>query len=401
MKRPLDGIRVLDFTHALAGPFCTYHLAMLGADVIKVERPRGGDDFRHYSMHPGLPGMSAPFIAANSGKRSIVIDLKAPAAAEVLRRLILRSDVMVENFRPGVPKKLGIDWETVKGTNPRIIYCSITGFGQTGAMRDWPAYDHVVQAVSGAMMTNGEPGSGPLKVGFPLSDTFAGFMAAYAILAALLQRGSDGEGQAIDVSLMDATMVMLAQVVAGTALTGEPPKRTGNRGFRLVSTSDTYKTRDGYLAIGANHQHQVVNLFEVLGARHLLTDERFATDAARMQNNDALHEILTDILAEQSASELERKLVQAQVPAGRVRSLDEVIDEPHVAERGLLLTTALPNGQSSRIVGKGYRSTTDVAPTPTAAPRLAEHADEILSDLGYTRDEIARLKPLIAPGVDA
>ena len=382
MKRPLDGIRVLDFTHALAGPFCTYHLAMLGADVIKVERPRGGDDFRHYSMHPGLPGMSAPFIAANSGKRSIVIDLKAPAAAEVLRRLILRSDVMVENFRPGVPKKLGIDWETVKGTNPRIIYCSITGFGQTGAMRDWPAYDHVVQAVSGAMMTNGEPGSGPLKVGFPLSDTFAGFMAAYAILAALLQRGSDGEGQAIDVSLMDATMVMLAQVVAGTALTGEPPKRTGNRGFRLFSG-------------------KCVNLFEVLGARHLLTDERFATDAARMQNNDALHEILTDILAEQSASELERKLVQAQVPAGRVRSLDEVIDEPHVAERGLLLTTALPNGQSSRIVGKGYRSTTDVAPTPTAAPRLAEHADEILSDLGYTRDEIARLKPLIAPGVDA
>ncbi len=307
----------------------------------------------------------------------------------------------MENFRPGVPKKLGIDWEAVKEINPRIVYCSITGFGQNGSMRDWPAYDHVVQAVSGVMMTNGEPGGGPLKVGFPLSDTFSGFMAAYAILAALLQRGSEGEGQAIDVSLMDATMVMLAQVVAGTALTGQAPKRTGNRGFRLVSTSDTYKTRDGYLAIGANHQHQVVNLFKVLGTEHLLADPRFATDAARIENNDTLHEILTGIFAARSAAELEPALVQAQVPAGRVRGLDEVIDDPHVAERGLLVKTELPNGQFSRIVGKGYRSTADEPAVAIAAPQLGEHADDILAELGYTRDEVARLKSKIAFAIDA
>src|SRR6202008_2751636 len=217
----LKGIRVLDFSHALAGPLCTYHLALLGADVIKVERPEVGDDLRHYTEHAGAKDMSAPFVAANAGKRSITLDLKTPEGQEAVRRLALSADVVIENFRPGVPDKLGIGYAALKAINPKLIYCSLTGFGGTGELKEWAAYDHIIQAMSGIMWLNGEPTQGPLKVGLPFADTFSGYVAAFSIMTALFQHQRTGQGQFIDVGMLDATLMLLSQGVATYGMSGK------------------------------------------------------------------------------------------------------------------------------------------------------------------------------------
>ncbi|HZU15771.1 MAG TPA: CoA transferase, partial [Candidatus Dormibacteraeota bacterium] len=238
--RPLEGMTVVDLGHALAGPCCAYHLGLLGADVIKVERPGLGDDMRDYVEHAGLEKMSAPFIPVNAGKRSVTVNLEVADGREVLERLIRRGDVLVENFRPGVASRLGLSEEAVFALNPSIVYCSVSGFGQTGPLRDWTAYDHIVQAMSGIMSLNGEPDGEPLKMGGPGVDIFSGVLAAGAVLAALLQRERDParRGQRIDVAMLDAAMVLMAPTIASYFLSGAPPRRTGNRGFRMVVTSD-------------------------------------------------------------------------------------------------------------------------------------------------------------------
>ena len=387
---------MLDLSHALAGPFCTYHLGLLGAEVIKVERPIVGDDMRHYTEHAGLELMSAPFIATNAGKRSITLDLKNPAGRAVLDRLVAAADVLVENFRPGVASRMGLGWERLSGLNPRLVYCSISGFGQTGALRDWTAYDHIVQAMSGIMSVNGEPDGEPLKMGGPGIDIFAGFAAAYAILAALLQRersGPDSPGQYIDLALLDAAVVLMTPTVVTYMLSGVPPRRTGNRGFRLVVTSDTYETKDGYLSIGANHQQQWENLCRVLGVEELAHDPRFANHKARLENAQELREILVDLFENRSAAELEPLLAAAQVPVSRVRTIPEIVAHPHLAERSLLLETELPGSDRPvRVVGAGFRFAHDGPGPPAGVPRLGEHTDAVLRELGYQEPEIEELR---------
>ncbi|HEY5208179.1 MAG TPA: CoA transferase [Stellaceae bacterium] len=391
--RPLDGIKVLDFTHALAGPFCTYHLGLLGADVVKIEKPGFGDDFRHYTAHGGLKQMSGPFIAANAGKRSVTLDLKAPAARAVIHRLAARSDVVVENFRPGVAKTLGLDATALQAINPKLVYASISGFGQTGMMRDWPAIDHIVQAISGLMQVNGEPDQDPLRIGIPVADTFSGFLAAYSILAALLQRARTGTGQVIDVGMLDAALVMMSQIIPGVVLTGEPPKRSGNRGFRMVAGSDTYKTRDGFICIGANWQPQFEGLCRVLGEEWLLTDPRFIDDDARMKNTVALRAELQRAFSEKSAAELEGKLAAAKVPAGKVRNLLETIAHPHVAEREFFNNVDVPGLDSpATLAGAGFRFAHDGPVRENAVPSLGEHTDAVLAELGFTDAEIEHLR---------
>jgi CoA:oxalate CoA-transferase len=391
--RPLDGTKVLDFSHALAGPLCTYHLGLLGADIIKIERPGIGDDLRHYTEHTGKPGMSAPFVAANAGKRSMALDLKHPKAKPIITALVRNSDVVLENFRPGVPEKLGLDWQSLCAINPKLVYCSVTGFGQSGPLRDWTAYDHIVQAMSGIMWLNGEPDQGPLKVGLPFSDTFSGYVAAFSIMAALLQRQQTGTGQFIDVGMLDATMVLLAQGIAVYQMSGKPPIRTGNRGYRLVATADTYETRDGYLAIGANHQHQWLALCRVLKADDLVTDARFTTHDARVTNGVVLRELLAAFFAKQSAADLETALAAAQVPAAMVRDIPAVLHHPHVAARDVLVATTVPGYDAAlSLAGAGFKFEHDGPRTSATVPTLGQHTDEVLTELGYAPAEIATLR---------
>jgi crotonobetainyl-CoA:carnitine CoA-transferase CaiB-like acyl-CoA transferase len=383
----LKGIRVLDFSHALAGPLCTYHLALLGADVIKVERPEVGDDLRHYTEHAGAKDMSAPFVAANAGKRSITLDLKTPLGQEAVRRLALSADVVIENFRPGVPDKLGIGYEALKAINPKLVYCSLTGFGGTGELKEWAAYDHIIQAMSGIMWLNGEPTQGPLKVGLPFADTFSGYVAAFSIMAALFQRERGGEGQFIDISMLDATLMLLSQGIATYQMSGAAPIRTGNRGYRLVATADTYPTRDGYLSIGANHQHQFVAMCEALGWTDILQDPRFATHRERSANNDALRSILEQHFAQLNADDLEQKLAAAKVPVSKVRSIPEILQHPHVRQRGMFVETTVPGmDQPVQLTGSGFRFGPDLPARTSQVPGIGQHTAEILRELGLPQE---------------
>jgi crotonobetainyl-CoA:carnitine CoA-transferase CaiB-like acyl-CoA transferase len=389
--KPLDGLRVLDFSHMLSGPTCTAMLGLLGAEVVKIERQGSGDGFRHYTEHAGPSGMSVPFAVANTGKRSITLDMKHARARDIVRRLAKRSDIVVENFRPGVPASLGLDWNSLKAINPRLVYCSITGFGHTGPLRDWPALDQVVQAISSAFWMNGGPEDGPIKIGFPVMDTFTGYMAVIAILAALRRRDATGVGEFIDVAMLDCALKLMAGPVATHLYTGELPPRTGNRGYRDVATADMYRTADGYIVLGANLQPQFEKFCRILGREDILADARFRDHAARAANNDALRATLTELLATENAADLEAKLASAEVPAAMVRNLAQIIHHPQFDHRSLLHQTPLPgSAEPVTVVGAGFEAEGEPL-TAAPPPGLGEHTDAVLVDLGYDAMTIASL----------
>jgi crotonobetainyl-CoA:carnitine CoA-transferase CaiB-like acyl-CoA transferase len=392
VTRPLAGLTVVDLTHALSGPTCTNLLAILGAEVIKIERIGVGDDFRHYTEHAGLPGMSVPFAGVNTGKKSVTLDLKSPRALEIVAKLVARADILVENFRPGVAAKLGLDWERLRTMNPALIHASISGFGQTGALRDWTAYDHIVQAMSGMMWMNGEPDTDPMKVGFPIIDTFTGYMAVIGILAALQRRHATGEGESIDVAMLDSAFNLIGNAVPIYFQTNEVRGRTGNRGYRLVATSETYRTADGHIAIGANHQHQIEALCEVLDCKWLLQDARFATHKDRVRNHEALRAALAELFANANGLELEPKLAARHVPVAYVRDLGQILEHPHWRERKLFLESELPGAeQPLRLAGPGFQLGSGRL-TAGPVPELGEHTEEILQAIGYDAAAIASLR---------
>jgi len=390
----LSGITVLDFSHALSGPTCTNMLGMLGATIIKIERPRVGDDFRHYIEHAGAPGMSVPFAAANCGKRSVTLNLKHPEGRRVADRLIDASDMLVENFRPGTMARLGLDQATVRRRNPRIIYCSISGFGQHGRLRDWTAYDNIVQAMCGLARANADPDAPPHNIPFPIIDTFSGYVGVIALLAALERRHQTGEGDYIDVAMLDSAFKLMSTAVTHYFADGTLPKSRRNRGFRLVATSDTYRTRDGYLAIAANHQHQIEAFCRVVGRMDLIEDPRFATHEARVKNFEALKQWLTEFFADQSAEELEPALAAAGVPVARVRNLGQIVTEPHLEQRGTFLDAPLSGTtQTIKAVGPGFTASSQERATNAGlVPRLGEHTDEVLRSIGYSDAEIEQLR---------
>lgn len=391
MQQPLEGITVVDATHVMAGPFCTYLLRLLGARVIKVEKPGEGDVMRNYGGDPQYSQMAPPFMAFNAGKESITIDLKHPSGIEIVRRIAAKADVFVENFRPGVMDRLGLGYTALSRHNERLIYCSLTGFGQSGPLRDHPAYDHIVQGVSGVMSLTGEPGSGPTKVGFPVVDTFTGYSAAFSVVAALQQRERTGKGQQVDVAMLDCALVLMASMVAPYLTTGISPEKMGNRGFNGSPTSNTFYTQDRPITLGANTQRQFETMCRLIDRADLITDSRFLNAAAREQRGDELSAEIQPALLRRPASEWEALLNDASVPAGVVRTIPEVLEEPHLKTRDLLLP--LPpaaNGATGYALNIGFQLGGS-PPQLGAAPALGQHTDAILGELGYTPRDIERL----------
>jgi crotonobetainyl-CoA:carnitine CoA-transferase CaiB-like acyl-CoA transferase len=380
---------VVDLSHAIAGPTCTNMLVELGATVIKVEPPGTGDGFRHYTEHGGEPMLSIPFASINAGKRSIALDLKTPAGVDLLWRLLERADLLVENFRPGVLDRLGLGFDALHARNPRLILVSITGFGQTGPLADRGAYDHIAQAMSGIALLNTGP-EGPQKIGMPIIDSFTGYLATIGLLAALRRRDASGVGEHVDVAMLDAALKLVNTTVSVHSYTGRTPGGTGNRGFRLVATSEFYPTAQGWIALGANNQQQVEALLRVLGHPELIDDPRFRSHDARVAHYPAVRAWLTQTLSTWRAADLEARLAEARVPVAMLREVGEIAQHPHVVERGTLHPVALPGwDRPLDVVGPGFG--TEARPTSTV-PTLGSDTDAVLAELGLDEAAIGELR---------
>lgn len=381
MKQPLDGVRVADFSHVMAGPYATHLLRLLGAEVIKIEAPGRGDAMRYYGPDRRFDGMAPAFIAVNAGKKSICLDLKDEHDARTARAIVARSDVVVENFRPGVMARLGFGFDQVKILRPGIVYCSVSGYGQSGPLRDWPAIDNIVQATSGMMSLGGEPGDPPMRVGFPAVDTLTGQTAAFAILAALLRRANGAhDAQLIDVAMLDASLAFMASAVVPYLVTGKALQRTGQVGYSGQPTSGLFRAQDGhYVSLGVVQQHQFERLARLLDRPGWLTDARFATPHSRIEHAAALILELDAVLATQPADHWESLLSAAGIPCGRVREVGEAVSLPHLATRGLKLPVTVPGfDEPVSIVNAGFCMNEAGPHVAEPPPRLDEHRDEIL-----------------------
>lgn len=385
MNALLKNIRVLDLTNVLSGPFCGYQLALLGADVIKVESPDGGDLARQLGADTALNKeyLGASFLAQNGSKRSIVLNLKDAADVETFKKLVQTSDVVLENFRPGVMDRLGLGYDALKAIKPDVVYCAISGFGQKGPLAKAPAYDQIIQGLSGLMSITGDADTAPLRVGYPLCDTLGGMTAAFAISAALVRRATSGEGAFIDVSMLDSTLVAMGWVVSNLLIAGQQPVPMGNENF-TAAPSGTFTTGNGPINIAANKQEQFEKLCDIIGAPELKTDARFAQRDERKRNRFLLKGVIEQQLSTADAATWEAKFNAAGIPAGQVLSMEQALNQAQVVHRQLL--AEVPFGQAGREQLKLARTGFQVDGQPTgpasAPPLLGQHSEEILRELG-------------------
>ena len=402
MRKILDGIRVLDLTRVLAGPWATQNLADFGAEVIKVERPGHGDDTRKWGP-PFLRDAdgretsdAAYYLACNRGKRSVTLDIANPEGREIARRLAMVSDVMIENFKVGDLARHGLDYATLSKENPRLVYCSITGFGQDGPYRERPGYDFMVQGLGGLMSVTGErddlPGGGPQKVGVAVSDLFTGMYATSAILAALLERGKSGRGQYIDMALLDVQVAMLANLSSSYFVSGEPPARMGNAHQNIVPYH-VFKAADEFLIVAVGNDGQFARFCDVIGRPEWARDERFATNPQRVGHRELMVEMITGRLATRPAREWLALLEPAGVPCGPINDLEQVFADPQVLHRKMAVKAPHPKAGEVTMVANPIKFSATPITHDRAPPLLGEHTDEILqSVLGMGEEELRALR---------
>ncbi len=376
--QPLHGIRVLDLSRVLAGPYCTMVLGDLGADVIKVEPP-DGDETRAWGP-PFAEGESAYYLCINRNKRSMTVNLKADEGRAILRELALKSDVLVENFRPGTLARYGLDYKTLRPDHPRLVYCSISGFGQTGPLRNLPGYDFMIQAMGGIMSVTGDPDGEPMKVGVAVADLFAGQNAVIAILAALQARERTGEGQYVDIALFDSQLSWLANVASNFLISGNLPKRYGNAHPNIVPYQ-VFEAADGWFALAVGNDKQFARLCDVIGQPEWSSGERYSTNAARVANRDELIALLKPSFALRRVDEWLSLLENAEIPCGPINDLDKVFANPQVAAREMLVTMKHPTIGDLPLVGSPLKFSATPVEYRLPPPRLGEHTDDILRDV--------------------
>jgi len=394
MIKPLEKYRVIDLTNVLSGPFCGHLLAHMGADVIKVEVPGSGDLARQLGASPELnqKKMGVSFLAQNSGKRSLTINLKKEQGKELFKRLIKDADVLVENFRPGVMDRLGLGFDVLKEVNPTLVYCAISGFGATGPLKNKPAYDQIVQGMSGVMSITGDSESAPLRVGYPVADTIGGMSAAFAIASSLAGRTPDSEATFIDVSMLASAMSTMGWVVSNYLIAGKEPVPMGNDNF-TASPSGTFRTGKGLLNIAANKQEQFEALCKVVGCPEWIEDGRFSVRLSRLENRQELKGLLEEQLMAKSAAEWEEEFLAVSVPAGQVLSLPEALNHPHLRGRDMIgRFDDVPDVGHVEVFRPGFKMNGEPPQVDTPPPTLSQHTDEILAEMGLSPEEVDQLR---------
>jgi len=390
MPGPLEGIRVLDMTWALAGPFCTMLLCDLGAEVIKVENPEGGDPSRR--NFPFIEGISSYFLSVNRGKKSITVNLQHPQGKEVILGLAKKSDVMVENFRPGVLDRLGLGYAAVKEVNPKIIYGACSGFGQKGPYAHRPAYDVIVQGMGGTLSITGEAGGPPVRVGFSIGDLGGGIFTAMGILSALHERERSGLGQMIDISMLDCQMALLENAFTRFFATGEIPERIGTR-HPVLTPFQALPTKDGYIVVAVPREDWWQKFCHLINRQDLLADDRFKDNPSRTKNHKDLEDILSAVTRTRTTVEWVAAMEKIDVACGPVNTVDQVAQDPHTIAREMIARVQHPQAGMLRVVNSPIKLSRTPVKLERASPQVGEHTNEILKTLlGLTEEEVAGLR---------
>ncbi|MCM3766940.1 CaiB/BaiF CoA-transferase family protein [Neobacillus niacini] len=390
MAGALEGVKVLDLTRVLAGPHCTMILADLGADVIKVEAPGGSDETRFWGP-PFQNGVSAYYLCANRNKRSITVNLKTEEGREIIRTLAKDADVLIHNFKTGSMEKWQLDYETIKHINPRLIYCSITGFGETGPYKHLPGYDYIIQGMSGLMSITGSEESGPVKIGVAMVDILTGLYSVISIEAALYEREKSGLGQKMDMSLLDTAVSSLANVASNYLISGKVPRRLGNDHPNIVPYSK-FKASDGDIIIAVGNDRQFADLCKVIGIPQIAKDERYRTNEARVENKLELTKILEDQLQLKTAAEWIAVFSEKNIPCGPIHTMDQVFEHPQVLARDMVVQVNHPEAGSVKLVGSPIKLSRTKAKIERHPPIAGEHTSEILQQAGFSLEEISQLK---------